>query len=380
MDKRTATITLTEKLRSNNGFQIVSNPVYQERLIKNSIACYQLGESKRLSHDNIPKSTTNKADSRNVEERANYLFFDNVWPQRYDTYIMAASFAILGEKEANDLRERFYKDVPPGILHAMDFFGMENYVELYELYSKGFTSQQALADYKFYSQLVNSLSELYEHFPYARIRNFEHYFGMKIDAFHKKLKGMKCPEKKVTEYDSKVVSQEKIRNIIKYFKRDHLLGKYADLLPSFLDFAFTLPYEDRNIEVDKELLKLFSRELDYVDILVKEYSQGEYFQEYFSCLDAGMQEKVVHALKSAPHNPAHDPFLWKTGFREVDLDYLDLYKENAEGFIEYFSSKNPEERKIILKDIMDCDFVNGDVADWLNKNELELVKEVGLNG
>ena len=90
--------------------------------------------------------------------------------------------------------------------------------------------------------------------------------------------------------------------------------------------------------------------------------------------------KIVDALKHVPHNPAYDSFLWGKGFKDVDMDYLGLYKKDAEAFIEYFTGKSPEEKKILLEDVFDSDTVNEEVIAWLDENEPELIREVGLNG
>lgn len=59
-------------------------------------------------------------------------------------------------------------------------------------------------------------------------------------------------------------------------------------------------------------------------------------------------------------------------------DSLFLYKEDAYRFINYFKGRKPDEKREILREILDCEFVNKEVADWLNNNESKLVKEVGL--
>lgn len=65
--------------------------------------------------------------------------------------------------------------------------------------------------------------------------------------------------------------------------------------------------------------------------------------------------------------------------KQEKLDCLRMYKEDAEGFINYFNSKPAEEKKAILGDVMGYDFTNAKVAKWLNENYLDLVREVGLN-
>ncbi|MDP2906430.1 MAG: hypothetical protein Q8O03_00670 [Nanoarchaeota archaeon] len=163
-----------------------------------------------------------------------------------------------------------------------------------------------------------------------------------------------------------------------YFMRDY---RPSDSLDSFLEFVFTIPYEDQNIENNKEILRRIYYHTDFVEILTKEYSNGKYFEEYFNCLDKGNKKTVFDNLKNIQERkPVNDSFLWSQGFKELQLNYLEMYKDNTKDFIDYFSNKNLEEKKIILKDIMNCEFTNEEVVKWLNENYLDLVREVGFNG
>ena len=57
-----------------------------------------------------------------------------------------------------------------------------------------------------------------------------------------------------------------------------------------------------------------------------------------------------------------------------------LYEDDADEFIEYFKIRSPQEKKIIIKGIMDCDYTNKPVAKWLDENELDLIREVSMDG
>ena len=57
-----------------------------------------------------------------------------------------------------------------------------------------------------------------------------------------------------------------------------------------------------------------------------------------------------------------------------------LYKKDYQEFIEYFRNKKQDEKKTILKSIMNCDYTNEDVASWLHENEIELLREVSMDG
>jgi len=58
---------------------------------------------------------------------------------------------------------------------------------------------------------------------------------------------------------------------------------------------------------------------------------------------------------------------------------LQLYKNDAERFIKYFSMMSVDKKKTILDVIMSYDFTNEEVAEWLDKHEHNLVREVGLS-
>ena len=71
--------------------------------------------------------------------------------------------------------------------------------------------------------------------------------------------------------------------------------------------------------------------------------------------------------------------LWEKELEHLKLEHTCLYKENNQQFIEYFSNiKTVEEKKKILEAILNCPHNNETIAEWLNNNESELVKEVGL--
>ena len=150
----------------------------------------------------------------------------------------------------------------------------------------------------------------------------------------------------------------------------------------FFNFVFSIPHEDQNIECNKIYLKN-NVVKDCVNILINEYAQGKslHFQEYFDCLDYGSQERVVKQLTNVKERYlSQDYFLWSRGFNEIKLDYMQIYKENADNFIEYFKNKNQDDKKTILKRLMNCDYTNKAVADWMDKNEIKLLRKVSMDG
>jgi len=60
-------------------------------------------------------------------------------------------------------------------------------------------------------------------------------------------------------------------------------------------------------------------------------------------------------------------------------DYpLILYKEDSEKFIEFFDKEEIDNQKEILELILNCDYENKEVIDWLDENKKEMVREIGL--
>jgi hypothetical protein len=67
-----------------------------------------------------------------------------------------------------------------------------------------------------------------------------------------------------------------------------------------------------------------------------------------------------------------------TFFGKPDDDYLTLYKKKPRKFIKYFSEQSDTDKKKILKELLEQDFVNEEVISYLDKHESKLIKEVGL--
>lgn len=376
MDKKIAALTLTEKLREDNNTHIIINPVYQKKLIKESLACYQVGDIIAFGPYSIRDSLKNKNSAmyEKLEPKANYLFIESF---EIDKRAIASSFAIIGKEEINQLRNTFYKNVPSDIEVALKILDIKNYAEIYEKYSNGGLNKLLSENYGLYLKLKKSLDDLFStEDSYCAMPSFEKYLRMdKKDLINRfKENGLGS---NIHVLEGSGIHKTAAINIIEKLKTI----KYFDLLPGFFDLAFAIPREEQNIEANKTILKLSCETLDSTKILMDEYFKGKNFQEYFECLDDEKQKKVISALEfKKADNSVYNSFLWSKGFRTVGLDHLRLYKDDAKGFIEYFNSKNAEEKKAILKDVMGCDTTNETVVNWLNLNHLDLIREVGLNG
>lgn len=376
MDKKTAILTLTERIRKDNRPQVVANQMYKERLIKNAFAYYQVGNAARIKASCLDKGYgENYSIDNKVEPKANYVFIENV---DQEDYVIISSFAIIGEEEANLLKQTFYKDVPKNLDLAMESFGIKTCTALYEHYSSG-SLECLLDEYVFYLKFKNAPSHLFYAQSQCAQKEFEDYFGDDIPKINKKLELMRVQQLYIA-WDYHKVNLSEMQNIILGIENSPLFKGDLASLPEFFNLVFTIPYGDQNVEMNKKLLRMFSDCFDCSSIMIKEYSNGKHFQDYWSCLSQEKQTKVVEQLKEIKERNLNiDSFLYGQGFKDVDLDYMKIYKEDAKGFIKYFPDKSIEEQKVILKDIMGCNVTNEEVVEWLNENYSDLIREVGLS-
>ncbi|MBM3199599.1 hypothetical protein FJZ53_01590 [Candidatus Woesearchaeota archaeon] len=415
MDEEKAVKTLAAVLAKHLGIQVVQDKMYKEKLIKNSFYAVQFSEPFIIGYDQFymkePDSDGNKyrfgysntdrtkkqytnihhtiqeaVDAEEKYKGANYFFADNpVQEKDRGLHISITPYSIIGHKEARNLRHLFYKNVPPDIMSAIHTLGIMDYTDIYKAYySKWIRS--ILEGYHAYlklESLSNKLDFERTDYPIPQSR-LEELIGMDVGEFNKQLEKniyrlvLYEPYSKGERY----ALEDRIGRTKNELKSCSSFSKWIPFLPDFLNFVFTLPLEDQNVENNKKILGLFSSEnVDYIGILSKEYSEGKNFQDYFNCLTTEQQEKLIDSLKTLPERkPLNDSFLWSKGFKNLSLDYLTLYKTKSEEFIDYFKTRTFDEKKAILKDIMDYEFTNEEVINWLNKNEQDLIREVGFNG
>ncbi len=392
MDKEKATRVLAKELGKLERTVVIEDS-FKNSLVKNASSAYQVGDPLVLTfYDN--KFHSGKDRKSKVSEimlsrnssfiESNYFFMTSIPSSKIGRpNFMVTPYALIGEKEKNSLKKLFYKEVKPEILDAMKTVGVENFASLYERYSHDGSpfNKMKIEDIKLIKRFIRDAKDFeYNDYDYVSRGDFSPFGG--IAWLNEKLKNL-GGNIIITDFDGDVhkdVVSEVVKQSSDALENIKSSPGYT-LLNDFIDLVFfSLPHEDQNIQANKKFLREYT-DLGFVtSVLLKEYSKGKYFQEYFSNLKKDAQKEVISVLKNTLRNPLYDHFLWSKGFEDFNLDLRTLYKEDSEGFIKYFKGKNVEEKKSILKDIMDYEFTNEKVAKFLNKKYLDLIREVGLNG
>ncbi|MDP2906429.1 MAG: hypothetical protein Q8O03_00665 [Nanoarchaeota archaeon] len=417
MDKEQATKLLAKELVKLNGQKFIVNQAHQKQTLEKALSCYPVEHEKpfslqtytkdvnRLTSDNL--YSFNKGYKQTITaycskvEDANYVFtehFENFSQTHsphggmYSHLIFTDTFsffALIGEQEAEYLKKHVYKDVSPEVVTAMNTMGIKPFADAYKVYNSMDNFLEMIGAAKASKKFLEFATRVqYDNDEEVKTAHFTDLKG--IDTLNKQFELLGVKARLSTTEDRKTsnekhpdyVHKKNLSKVVEELRELPINTELDVQIPdNFFAFVFSLPYKDQNIEANKLILKQFPKSLDYKQILVKEYSEGSHFCEYFDALSKDLQEKVVESLKNCSNKKlSYDSFLWSKDFKSIKLDYMNFYKENTGIFIEYFSKRNPEEKKVIIKDVMDTDFVNEEVVEWLNQNESELIREVGLNG
>lgn len=412
MDKEKAAKTLSKELSDKLGLgrEAIIEDSYKDNLIKNSLAVYQIGSPVLI--DFSEGEFIGQISRRNIIEvllayggsfaEANYYFLKNTQLDT-DCYgcnkrsrFAVTPYALIGKKEESSLRKLFYKNVQPEIAYAMSTLEIEDFIDFYKNYKDSSLIYPAAPivmkvlkeDLEVVEKFIDFATKLKYDDDEEVHRNVFRQFDS-LGSLNSRLERLISGTiiKPSRKHPDNYVHREDISNVVKQVLEFMESVKYSKnhdnpLLNEFINFVFfSLPYEEQNIESNKKILKSSSNLNFVAAVLSKEYSNGQHFQAYFEVLGKELQDKVIESLKFlSDKKPVYDSFLWSKGFNDINLDHVDMYKKDANIFIDYFSKRSVQEKKTILKDIMGCDFVNEKVADWLNQNEPDLIREVGLNG
>lgn len=417
MDKEKAVRTLAMELVKVNGQRFIVNSAYQKHLLENAVAAYEIGYKKPYSSRIYLSSIKDErcvVSSKQIKsgidnyvkaleeycsdvKDANYIFMEPMGGlspaggYNVESWILLANtltfFALVGEKEEKQLRSMFYKDVPKDIARGMGSLGIKNFIDIYKAYRDNgdLISHPSLGISHSHLGFCDSFLELISKLEYdndheVNVRKFDELGG--LSGLNSRLFELGINERLyVSERHTSYVEESTVFRVKSQLAQFRNRIKSDKFLNEFLYFVFSLPREEQNVEANIRILN-DPPSLDFVvDTLNEEYTKGCNFIEYFAALDTATRESVVESLKSIPERkPVYDSFLWSQGFKNVELDYINLYKDDAQRFIEYFSSRGIEDQKVIIKDVLQCDHVNNEIVNWLEANHYELLREVSFNG
>jgi len=385
MDKRKATLTLTEKLNELGCISMVTDPAVKSYLLSNAKSVVlDLKKSGRIVTHCIESysfdisklwSDTIKADSLPYNLRdyktANYFFIEKHYDSSGSSFF-ATPASIVGEAEEKVLRESIYKNVPESVLKAFEVLEIPNFIDAYSIYSSLKGDEARILELGIYRPFKKEDKiELGDIIKGSKSGRYYLVDKIKsdgsIEGYRFQDEALKTPA--TGEKDDHVHSDCNIDYIIPFKKR------FSDT--NFFDFIFSLPYEDQNIEINKTILKE-SINIDRFSILQKEYSTGKYFKDYFSVLNREVQETVVEKIKSFPNqNTLLNSWIFNQGF-DVKMSHLELYKTNTQSFITYFERSEKCTQEVIVSDLFNCDHINKDVIAFLEKKYAHLLRDVSF--
>ncbi|MDP2906433.1 MAG: hypothetical protein Q8O03_00685, partial [Nanoarchaeota archaeon] len=322
MDKRKATLTLTEKLNELGCISMVTEPAVKSYLLSNAKSVvldlkkggrvvthcvdpyyFSLSnfESETISRSRLPIGLSGYT-------AANYFFTEKHYDSSGSRFF-ATPAAVVGKAEERVLREIFYKNVPDNVLKAFEALQLPNFVEQYKNYLLLFKEQDVilLKDNCVYIPFEEGMKvELGDIIQGAKSKNY--YVVEEIEK-EGDIKGHRFEDTALTIPSKEgPVSDCSRDNLIKFKK------KVMTFNPSFLEFVFNLPDEDKNLIADKVILKSIDSVI-VCDVLMKEYSRNKIFKEYFSDLSKDVQEKAVEKIKCLPNqNTFLNSWLFSQGF------------------------------------------------------------------
>jgi len=384
MDEERATIILAKELGDKVGRLIVGEALYKEKLIKSALTTYQTDDPFFIPGYRGKDKKILAKFNKSLFPEANYFFLEPI-PLHMNNerlHFMVTPYALIGDKEKSNLRRLFYKDVPEGIVKSMNVLCIENFISLY----KDYTLPRPLlppSDLEVINRFIDLVPKLnYDGDDETCKTSFNRLGGVRsLNSMFKEI-GISARISSKGAYDNSYVKKANISKVVSQL-RSKVIKEYKasdNLLNEFFSFVFSLPYEDQNIESNRRILSR-SEDLEFITgVLTKEYVQGKYFKEYFEVLNKDVQKEVVNSLGLSLHKSSYSTYLWAKGFKNIKLDYLKLYEEDAELFIEFFRNKSLQKKKTILNEIMESDIANEEVIGWLDKHEPELLKEASFNG
>ncbi len=385
MDKRTAVLTLTERLRKAGYVNLIIDPSVEAYLLNTTkhkvldsrkgrirsfyVSSIELGEFEKEIVPHTPYQL------EHMFPQANYFFVKGGSKSEYgDTWrnAVVTPAALIGEVEEQVFREKFYKNVPGEILKAFEVLQVPNFIEAYNVYSS----------------LKGDEAHIFELGIYRPFKKDDKIgIGDIIQGSSSKRYYLVDKIKSSGGIEGYRFQDEALKKLAKGTNKDEVYGECGGgyIIPvkkrlsdiNFFDFVFSLPYEDQNMEVNKAVLKSLN-DVDSCRILQKEYSNGKHFEDYFQVLNDETKKKVVENIKALPNqNKFLNSWLFNQGFH-LDIDYLELYRKDTQGFINYFKRSDQHVQELIISDLFNCEDANKEVIEFLEKNYSSLLRDVSF--
>ena len=393
MDERTATLTLTEKLQQMRYVNIVIDAAMKSHILDNAkssilnLGCYN-SEVIDFNEIDFSKNTREKEFLKIKEKfpQANYIFAEGnktgLEAKLGKTLITPA--AIIGKEEERILKNKYYKNVSYQIKWSLDILKIPNFIEAYKFYSSLNPQDVDIKKLECQNTVKKNKSILYIPFKEKdRVEIGDIIQGRVTGKFYlvEKMGDDRIWGSRFDDVELKTPCKPDEYGACKYEIMKKILKYNFEISEEFKTFIFSLPQEDQNIEINKIILQTIKNPNMKCQILYTAYCEEKHFPKYFGIADIDAQKQAVNALRSIKiRNPYYDLFLWDKGFKNVNLNHMHLYKKDTDLFIDYFGSRAESEKKTILKDIMACDYTNNQVAKWLEDNEVDLMREVSMDG
>lgn len=157
------------------------------------------------------------------------------------------------------------------------------------------------------------------------------------------------------------IGEHEVRAIRKLVERDSV-EKYTQVIKGLRKLGYKVkPDLERTVEIT-----LIPEAVNALDML---FSQGYKLDE------EKIREEDIRKIKTL----TEELFDKKLEKINVKIEHKCLYKEDAKEFIKTFSNlKKVNDKKKIIKALLNCIHENKEAIKWLDENEPELIREVGV--
>lgn len=158
----------------------------------------------------------------------------------------------------------------------------------------------------------------------------------------------------------------------------------------FLDFVFSLPAREQNLEANKTILTnlcspSYGDGTDYYASLMERLylrkDADEMFMTCFSGIHKEKQEAVAERIAALPkkkQKKALNLQIHDLGFSSVFVEPIELYHRGARQFMPYFRAQDEEMQKRIITALIPLDKRNAECDDALERKYHPLLEECGM--